>query len=226
MNVNYGHIWETAASEILLGSKSWCPVCAKTAKIDISVFHNIAKNKEGNCLTNNYNNQKDKLKFICKNNHIWEAKAAHIRAGHWCPNCNTYISEEICRFVFESIFEGFKFKKYKADWLVNKHGYKLELDGFCEELGIAFEHNGKQHYGFDIFNLGDAGMLRAKENDKIKKELCLLKGIKLIEIPELFTLTKPKNFNNWLSDVLESNNILNFSKNNLKNIKIQRGMSL
>src|SRR5208337_4997068 len=62
-----------------------------------------------------------------------------------------------------------------------------------EELSLAFEHNGKQHYEIVNFNGTDNEFDRLQENDKIKKELCAKNNVKLIIIPELFSRTKIDN---------------------------------
>lgn len=66
---------------------------------------------------------------------------------------------------------------------------KLELDGYCAELGLAFEHQGKQHYNPVQFKGKTYEFKKLCENDKIKIELCRNRGIKLFIIPELFNMT-------------------------------------
>ena len=65
-----------------------------------------------------------------------------------CPKCNLYYQEEQIRIILEKL-TGKKFPKAKFNipWLINyKTGRKYELDGYCEELNIAFEHQGEQHF--------------------------------------------------------------------------------
>ena len=73
--------------------------------------------------------------LIC--NHEWEV-TYHSFTG--CPKCASYRTENMCREIFERVFEH-KFPKCRPNWLE-----RLELDGYCEELRIAFEYNGQQHY--------------------------------------------------------------------------------
>jgi hypothetical protein len=49
---------------------------------------NIAKSKGGICLSTNYVNAKTKLKFQCKEGHLWIAAPNHIKEGHWCRKCH------------------------------------------------------------------------------------------------------------------------------------------
>jgi len=82
----------------------------------------------------------------------------------------------------ESLFKE-KFPKTRPKWLVNDDGNRLELDGYCERLNIAFEHNGNQHYQKVDFLKTDLSAIQ--KSDRIKKELCDIYGIKLIIIPQV-----------------------------------------
>lgn len=193
-----GHLWNASAASVLL-NKTWCPHCSGHIKIDISVFHKIAEARGGKCLSNEYKTQKDKLEFICANNHCWKARAGHIKAGHWCPYCNIYLGEQIVRVFLEYLFDA-KFPKYRAPWLVNEKNNKLELDGYCEKLGIAFEHHGIQHYGRNIFGQDDASYERMKKNDLQKNKICNERQIKLIIVPAIWHFTKLNNLDKVISD--------------------------
>lgn len=57
-------------------------------KITVKYLKNIAKERNGKCLSKNYNNIDDKLKWKCKFGHIWESTAYHIiYRNQWCPYC-------------------------------------------------------------------------------------------------------------------------------------------
>jgi len=76
------------------------------------------------------------------------------------------------------------------DWLVNENGKKMELDGFCKELNLAFEHHGGQHYRCIPKMTPTSKDLRSsKARDKRKERLCYEHGIKLIVIQELYSKT-------------------------------------
>lgn len=85
-----GHVWEASPNNIKRGK--WCPECAKTTmgvyhKLSIEEMQKTAKKRGGLCLSTEYVNASEKLKWQCKEGHIWEATAFHIRQGTWCPIC-------------------------------------------------------------------------------------------------------------------------------------------
>jgi hypothetical protein len=59
----------------------------------------------------------------------------------------------------------------------------MELDGFCKELSIAFEHHGIQHYEFTpFFHQTPSKFERTQELDREKSELCQRHGVSLIVV--------------------------------------------
>tara|TARA_B100001123_G_scaffold204876_1_gene232273 strand:+ start:102 stop:995 length:894 start_codon:yes stop_codon:yes gene_type:complete len=78
----------------------------------------------------------------------------------------------------------------KPDWLVGEKGQKLELDGYCKHLKIAFEYNGKQHYEYSKFFHSKMSLKEIRKNDEIKRELCVRKGIFLFILTFQDDLTK------------------------------------
>jgi len=83
---NKGHIWDAIPSSIKRGG--WCPYCAHRAKLTIEEMQKLAESKGGKCLSKNYVNANNKLKWQCKNSHVWEATPSGIIGGHWCPKCS------------------------------------------------------------------------------------------------------------------------------------------
>lgn len=62
----------------------------------------------------------------------------------------------------------------------------MELDGYCESLGFAFEHHGEQHYSTkNQFIKTEEALKERQKADQIKKTLCTQRKITLIEIPEV-----------------------------------------
>lgn len=98
-------------------------------------------------------------------------------------------SEELCRSIAEQLF-GKKFPKVRPDFLRSPLSNRnLEIDCYCEELGIGIEYNGIQHYKYpNIFHKSRDEFMRLVANDKFKRETCKINGILLITIP--YTLPK------------------------------------
>jgi hypothetical protein len=189
----YGHIWFARASHVKRGS--WCPKCAGIARLTIEEMKEIAESKGGKCLSKEYVNNSTCLKWKCKEGHIWYAIPANIKKklGRWCPICSTGISERICRKYFETIFNK-KFSKSKPKWLVNSRGNLMELDGYCKELGLALEYQGKQHFiQHELFHR-ELSLRQRKEDDKLKSRLCKSHGVIVIQVPYTITYENMGNF--------------------------------
>ena len=56
------------------------------AKI-LEELREIAKERSGHCLANEYINSTSKLLFKCKHGHQFESCRDYIKAGNWCPFC-------------------------------------------------------------------------------------------------------------------------------------------
>jgi thiol-disulfide isomerase/thioredoxin len=85
---SFGHIWETKPY-YLVNNNSWCPQCNKSHKDKIETFQKIAIENGGECLSTEYINAKNKLKFKCGKGHIWESTANDIKYSKvWCPYCS------------------------------------------------------------------------------------------------------------------------------------------
>lgn len=114
----------------------------------------------------------------------------------------SFSNEELCRSVFENVY-GKSFPRVRPDILSNpltNHSTNLELDGYNEELQMAFEYNGEQHYNSDHYLWKkEKDFLDLVLRDKIKKNLCEENGIWLIVIP--YTV-EPKNIRKFIIDHL------------------------
>lgn len=84
-----GHSWQATIYN-RAKNKSGCPACAQenARKYSIEDIQALAKKRGGKCLSKKYTNSKIKLKFCCKEGHIWEARAdAILYTNKWCPVC-------------------------------------------------------------------------------------------------------------------------------------------
>lgn len=180
-----GYKWQANLSSVKNANR-WCPACGGTQKLTQEKVEELIKSRGGTCLSV-YENCWSPLKIICINGHHFGLNWNHMtHLGRWCPTCSSKksISESVCRKFFEQIF-GHLFLTVRPKWLMSDLNYPLELDGYCEELSLAFEHNGSQHYKRRP-NMTPAEFDRLLKNDIRKKELCAQNNVKLIIIPELF----------------------------------------
>jgi len=102
------------------------------------------------------------------------------------------LGERYCIEFLELLFPGHKFKKIRPKWLRNpKTNRPLELDGYCEELMIAIEYQGKQHYVWPNFTkCSRKEFFAQQERDRIKEETCINKNICLIQVPYTVELSR------------------------------------
>jgi hypothetical protein len=133
----------------------------------------------GECLTDIYRGTREKYKFRCHRGHIFESRLSHVlHCDRWCSKCIIYVGEEITRKIMTKLF-GTDFYKVHPKWLNG-----MELDGFNNELMIAFEYDGKQHHKFlKMFHKTKEGFIAQQERDRLKDKLCKEHGIALIRVP-------------------------------------------
>ncbi|WP_156668994.1 hypothetical protein [Ralstonia insidiosa] len=191
---------------------SWCPECGRESSknkqknqeaLQISKDH--AKRRGGECLSTEYKNAHQHMIWKCENpNHpTWKAPyGSVVTKGHWCPQCanERHICEDRVRLIFESHFKS-QFPSVRPDWNINPWtGNLLELDGYCSEFNIAFEHDGEHHHEIVRGNsLRDLAYQKFK--DEQKKKNCKRNDILLINIP-IIEESQRNNFEAFLAHVL------------------------
>lgn len=119
-----------------------------------------------------------------------------------CNKCSKSRSENECRRIFEMLFPDYKFSNTKPKFLGG-----LELDGYCENLKLAFEYNGVQHYevsdGLIPYD-DEEGLQKRKERDKKKLEICNRLGIRLCVIPYTYDFRDPEKLENFIREWCET----------------------
>lgn len=102
------------------------------------------------------------------------------------PRRGRFISkgERICCQTMERIY-GVPFSTIRPNWLKNPEtGENLELDCYNDELQIAVEYNGEQHYKWPNFTQqSQQQFINQVRRDELKLELCNRNGIYLIVVP-------------------------------------------
>lgn len=177
---NKGHEWSTSLDSVQQGH--WCPECAKNKRLNIEDMQDLAKVRGGRCLSTVYINNHTPLEWLCADGHKFEARANDVKRARWCPKCTRFFTEEKCRTIFESIFQ----TKFPANRSILGEG--LELDGFNDELKLAFEYQGKQHYEYLPYFFNNENEFKAlNDRDQAKVRICKERRITLIVIPYYYS---------------------------------------
>jgi len=113
--------------------------------------------------------------------------------------------EKICKVVLKNLYPTYTFSKVRPYWLKNpKTGKELELDFYNEELKIAIEYNGIQHYQFvPDFHKNPADFTNQVERDKYKVYKCKEKEINLITVP--YTCNSKETITNFIVEKTTAN---------------------
>jgi hypothetical protein len=185
-----GHTWKATPDQIK-NRKTWCPKCANRGitldaeyKEDkLRELKKVASERGGKLLSLEYTGANTLLKWECASGHKWNAKPSHVvgKSQSWCRQCNQTYSEKLVRIAFETIF-GKSFPNSRPHILKTEKGKNLELDGYSEELSLAFEFDGSQHFEKTRFQGSEKALEDIRLRDIKKDELCANHGITLIRI--------------------------------------------
>lgn len=174
--------WKAEARALQKGQ--WCKKCHdESNRLSIEEVNALAEVRGGKFISTNYTRTDIKYEWECAYKHRFQATTNVVKfRGSWCPACSKQgLYEGICKSVLEQIFKK-EFKKCRPDWLkYPETGNNLELDGYSEELKIAFEFQGFHHYQeVEDFRLS---LEQIQSRDRYKLGKCQELGIKLIAIP-------------------------------------------
>lgn len=151
----------------------------------IKKYRDIITKNGGTALfeDSDYVNAQTKLKVKCKDGHEFMITPSNLNINRWCPICKTLTSELIAIKSIEHMLKA-KFIKTHPKDLINDQGHVLEFDGFNEELNIAIEYNGIQHYEHvDFFHRDGNSLEKQQRHDQIKIQYCKDHNINLIVVP-------------------------------------------
>lgn len=202
----FGHIWEAKPHDIKY-SKTWCPVCSNSIKLTIEEMQEIAKERNGKCLSTEYINSHSKLLWECEKGHQWLAKPYLIKnVKNWCPICKKSKGENsVAKFLVENKIE-FEGQKSFDNCIGKKN--KLPFDFYLSNYNVLIEFDGKQHFKpVNFYGCSNKDAIKSFdeliENDNIKNNYCIQNNIPLIRISY-----KEKNIEEYLKIKLKEFNIL------------------
>jgi len=175
-----GHIFESVPYRIKNAKPSrGCRECWNKSRPllrDINYALQLAKDRGFKFLSKKFLGAKHKHTWKCKDGHTWQAEPSAIKGGNGCPKC-LRLNEHKVRFVFESL-TGKEFLTTRT--ILNG----LELDGYCSELQMAFEYQGKQHYDpKSPYHKTSESFKQLQQRDQEKLDRCLKLGINLFIVP-------------------------------------------
>jgi hypothetical protein len=83
-----GHEWERSFHE-LQRWQAWCPYCSEVRPLlTLEDMQRLARERGGECLSTEYRNSAEKLRWRCARGHEWEATGRDVRnSDSWCPKC-------------------------------------------------------------------------------------------------------------------------------------------
>lgn len=170
--------------------------------ITIEDCQNLAISRKGECLSTTYKNAKTKMRWRCAFGHEFETTWDSVQSGKWCSQCSASRGERLVRIHFEQLFDQ-PFPKAHPNWLRrSRKGRALELDGYCESLGIAFEHNGQHHYKAARYNGSrvPTNYKRQRLNDSLRRRRCKANDVVLIEVPQVGVYVSHKDLKKFIVD--------------------------
>lgn len=179
-----GHEWSTTAGQIKSYS-TWCWPCGHESRKKQNDDLEALAASRGGRLVKPGKNRNYVFEWQCARGHLFLATPGNVKQGYWCSQCSASRSERIVRAYFEQMF-GHPFPRVRPDWLRNTTGYRLELDGYCEPLSLAFEHQGGHHYR-EVKSFASHTLAAIRARDARKRRVCKARGVTLIEIPELIS---------------------------------------
>lgn len=212
------HNWATNFHSIL-NSKFGCPKCAGVARHTQEFIYDFLKNIHIET-TDEYVNILTIINCKCLNcKYKWKSNLhKFLHSNSRCPSCCSSSGELYCKYIFEKLF-GYEFAKIRPNFLRYINKKNLEIDGFCQELNVAFEHQGRQHFEIiAAFEIGEESLKRQQERDQFKREKCKEFGIKLLEI---YQVTRKTNLETLKRNIKEKCIELNITlPENYDNIKL------
>lgn len=134
-----------------------------------------------------YRGAYSKVSIICSKHGVFTQRPTNHSSGSGCPECGkNQVSEPMFRQILEDYVSRFgilQFPNVRPEWLRNPETNRpLELDCFNEEIGLAFEIQGRQHYEPIERWGGQKEFAKIIRRDNYKVTECRKQGVELFRI--------------------------------------------
>lgn len=179
-----GHRFTLVGRSVVV-RRTWCNECSDSG-VTHKKINTLIRERGGEVISDipKRLNASTKVLIRCSWGHEFFNDWDHMKPPRngWCSICTKgNKSEEIARVTFRQIFGG-NFRKARPDWLRNSRGYRMELDGYEENLHLAFEYQGRQHFEH-VGMFSSAEKLEQRViDDQLKSQLCSENGVTLIQL--------------------------------------------
>jgi hypothetical protein len=178
------HAWKCSVDN-LFKTLGGCMMCAAVKRsVSLSDAISMAKEREFTLEKSSYRAACYKAIWTCNRcKYVWHVALSHLKRAN-CPGCRISTENKV-REIFEELFLK-SFPIAKPQWLKNpesKSNGLLQLDGYNEELKLAFEYDGEFHFMSYWGSKTNSTLAATQKRDRAKDRLCLEKGVILIRIP-------------------------------------------
>lgn len=182
-----------------------CPECKKEKNNEESmkIFKAEVERRGGSVVPGKtMSNRTDKIECICTHQHTFRTSFEELFGkGKWCRACSRRVGERMANIIIEHLLDcPGKFISQRPDILKNPEtGNNLELDGYNESAGLAFEYGVEGDYAHKTD--------KQVERDRLKVELCKKARVTLIKIPEFSSYGKVERNVKKVMSILKKNKI-------------------
>lgn len=169
--------WEPIADDVIRGHG--CPRCAKRERLNFVQFKEEFELSHPTIeiLDTDVKTTVTMINCYCKRcGNVWLTNIARLKDGNGCNLCN----HSATSFMEQAILQSFRTRLGKKSVLSrNKSAIGKELDIYIPSKNIAFEPGGWSFHKY------------SKQKDAMKRQLCKIKGIRLITIYDNYPELKP-----------------------------------